>query len=608
LKKASFFLWSFSVLFDGFGTVVAFLFYVLPYLTLKHIIDRFTKDGDAQPFTPAFNTKLHPIFGLVFLIGVLMSILLIWKNRQIEAGFEKVLRWLSRRFHHLIRDCWNFVNEIWSIKLAKWEVALIPVFTLFAIWLRLYKINQKMDYDEAYTYIAFASKSIWTILSDYHLPNNHIFHTLLVHIAIQITGSGQPWSVRIPAYIAGVLIVPTIYLLARQLYNRPIAILATCLVVINPFLIQYSTNARGYSLLALITILTFGLGSYLLHRKNWFAWMLFSVLCALGFFTVPVMLYPYGCLIIWLFFSSLTGDLGPEYASRKVFWIYLFATSVLTGLLTLLFYAPILQQAAGPRLLFANPFVEALPWDQFLIRIRNDLLDTWNNNWFVNLSVWVRAGLGLACLSSIFLHRKISAYKIPTQVVAFAWISLALVAQRPATYPRTWVFLLPLFLMWSAAGLVGIVQRIHLPAAVKIQPAGILSLAAVGGLSLFILYQSVVTPIPLQLDTGDARSTIEHLQSTLQPGDMIVIAFPADAPVQYYAQISGIPQSYFYLPKQGDRSFTRAFLIVSPNYDQTIESVLKARNLDASRFDLADRQTESDFGIYTVYRVYPSVK
>ncbi len=84
---------------------------------------------------------------------------------------------------------------------------LVGVITLLGLILRLLEINKPIAYDEAYTFINFASKPFKYILADYSAPNNHIFHTILVGIAYRLFG-GQPWVVRLPAFLAGTLMAP----------------------------------------------------------------------------------------------------------------------------------------------------------------------------------------------------------------------------------------------------------------------------------------------------------------------------------------------------------------------------------------------------------------
>jgi hypothetical protein len=81
---------------------------------------------------------------------------------------------------------------------------LLGGITLIGLVLRVLVINRPIAYDEAYTFINFASRPFKHILADYSAPNNHILHTILVGIVYRLFGE-EPWVPRLPAFIAGAL-------------------------------------------------------------------------------------------------------------------------------------------------------------------------------------------------------------------------------------------------------------------------------------------------------------------------------------------------------------------------------------------------------------------
>ena len=110
-----------------------------------------------------------------------------------------------------------------------------------------------MSHDEAYTVVAFAVRPWAAVVGDYSLPNNYVFHTILVHLSLRMFGM-QPWAVRLPVLLAGVLMLPAAYGLARRLFSRPAALMSTAVLAVLPRLVLLSTNARGYALVALFTL------------------------------------------------------------------------------------------------------------------------------------------------------------------------------------------------------------------------------------------------------------------------------------------------------------------------------------------------------------------
>ena len=154
------------------------------------------------------------------------------------------------------------------------------------ILLRLNDLNTTLNHDEVYTYQVFASKPYAEILSTYSVPNNHLLHTLLVRLTTQCFGSSE-WSIRLPALLAGLLALPVIYTLGRNLFAAPrIALAATWLLALAPPHIHYSHTARGYSLLFLCSLLSLLWLWRALHGCG--LWLLaFVLVCSLGAYVLP---------------------------------------------------------------------------------------------------------------------------------------------------------------------------------------------------------------------------------------------------------------------------------------------------------------------------------
>jgi len=70
----------------------------------------------------------------------------------------------------------------------------------------------------------------------------------------QLTGTGEV-GLRSLSALAGVVTVPVAYLLGAELRDRRAGLVAAALVAVNPMLLWYSQEARGYALLALLTAL-----------------------------------------------------------------------------------------------------------------------------------------------------------------------------------------------------------------------------------------------------------------------------------------------------------------------------------------------------------------
>ena len=102
------------------------------------------------------------------------------------------------------------------------------------------------SHDEAYSFLKFAQQPFAAILTDYHFPNNHILHTLLMRASFLMFGDNY-LPLRLPALLGTALFLSCIWLLARRHLFSSAWIWITALIAI-PMLIDYSAAARGYSL------------------------------------------------------------------------------------------------------------------------------------------------------------------------------------------------------------------------------------------------------------------------------------------------------------------------------------------------------------------------
>lgn len=118
---------------------------------------------------------------------------------------------------------------------------------------------------------------------DVHVPGYHI----LLHYWLIIFGSygDQIVIARYMSLIFMVALIPSIYILIRQIFNRRIAMFAAILVSISPFLQWYGSEARMYSMLALITVLHQIVFLKLFRKGHAAHWVWFVVTAIIGLYT-----------------------------------------------------------------------------------------------------------------------------------------------------------------------------------------------------------------------------------------------------------------------------------------------------------------------------------
>lgn len=115
----------------------------------------------------------------------------------------------------------------------------------------------------------------------------------------QLTGTGE-YGLRSVSALAGVATVPVAYLLGAELSSRRAGVVAAALVAVNPMLLWYSQEARGYALFALLTALSLLYFVRVLdrgRRRDSIAW---GVASALALATHYFAAFPIAAEALWL--------------------------------------------------------------------------------------------------------------------------------------------------------------------------------------------------------------------------------------------------------------------------------------------------------------------
>jgi uncharacterized membrane protein len=235
--------------------------------------------------------------------------------------------------------------------------------TILGALLRILELQRPMGSDESASWIYYASKPLVIGLTIYGSPNNHPLHTVLMHISGALFGDAE-WALRLPALIAGVLMIPLTYVVGRAIDERG-ALIAAALTATWPALVDYSTDGRGYTLLCCFTLIAAASMGELARSGNTTAALIFALAAALGFFTVPVMLYPFVALTAW--------GMSRSPHRRRI----AIAAGGAIGL-TILFYLPMLI-VSGPHALLANPYVQPLSLGAFIHALPAYAVSVWSS-------------------------------------------------------------------------------------------------------------------------------------------------------------------------------------------------------------------------------------
>lgn len=441
---------------------------------------------------------------------------------------------------------------------------LLSLIVLSGLILRLAEMNKVLTHDEAYTYVAFASKSFLHAITDYSLPNNHIFHTVLVYFSAELGGM-HSWSIRIPALLGGMATIVSVYLLGKALYSPNAGLLAAALTAFFPRLVHYDTIARGYSLLDFFTItsLLFGYQSLRTHKPVY--WLLLSLSISLGFWTIPIMLFPAGAIYLWLLLEGVWVH-RLNYRTNLVYLLWLSGSGVLAVALTGVLYTPVLY-VSGWRNLVGNSFVQPLEksiwWDEFSRQVGR-AWGIWADGLHDILLYALILGFGL----SLLFHHKISRVNIPVQLAFLVWLTFLLWYRRPGGFDRLWTFLLPLLFLWSVAIWTELSRNMMYK-----------NWSLSRGLAWFgtgVLVAFTIFSIPGIPERWNKLSNPEavgiYLAENMRPGEIALIGYDNNATIWFYMNENGLDESYW----RARSDFDGVYVVVSENFGEDIESVLRA--------------------------------
>jgi hypothetical protein len=422
---------------------------------------------------------------------------------------------------------------------------ILGVITLIGFVLRLTDINKYIAYDEAYTFIHFASREFKHILADYSAPNNHIFHTILVGIAYRLFG-GQPWVLRLPAFTAGILMIPAMYITARRFFSSSQALAASGLIAVTHSFINYSVNARGYTMLFLFALLLTNFAGILVMKQSKPALIAFILTTVLGFYTIPIFLYPWAGISLWIAATYLFAKESwqNKYHNLAVF----FGICIISGLFILVLYSPVIIFGSGLASLISNEIVKPLNWSTFLENLDPRLIRAWNK-WMRGVGSTSENLLSDGFLLSLLLYRKVSNQKLPMQVFLALAAAIIVVLQRVTPLPRIWLYLEVFYLMFAMAGLVWLVELLvnrvtSQPCTQKILSAAVL-LVFIGVFTNTLIARQQ-NPVFQDRDLLPEAYAADYLADHLTPEDTIVATGPVDIQTAYYLSLHDIPFERFY--------------------------------------------------------------
>ncbi|MEF9475646.1 MAG: glycosyltransferase family 39 protein [Candidatus Mariimomonas ferrooxydans] len=540
---------------------------VVSYLSfelLKVKFDSYALSGSADKFTIEFFKRiafwLRFIAIVIFLAGGLIYIL----RQQIRQYISNIITSSTSLLNELEQHLKEFI-----VKEDKVHLITLLIIFLAAIAVRLLSLFHPMQTDEAYTFVVYASKPLYVGLTYYSHPNNHLFHTFLVHMSYLLLGN-HPWVIRLPAFFAGILLVPASYLVIRILYNKHAALLTAGIVASSDVLIKYSTHARGYSLISLNFLFILALAAYLMQSKNPAAWLLFAILSALGFYTIPIMLYPFGIVVIWLFLSIVFQKTN---ISRSHLLRDLFFSSIITAILTFMLYVPVFA-VTGLESVIANPYVISESWSDFIAELPPSLLFLWNN-WNRDIPPAINILMVIGFFISLVFHKRLSIHRVPIIMAVGVWCIPVLIVQRLIPYERVWLFLLPIYIGFASSGLSFLLS--YIKSKISLYNTVIFSILVIT-LTVWLGWNSFQSQSRRAYD--DYEQVTIFMKDYLKPGDRVLTEANPHPSMMYYFKRYNVPARHLI----SDLNSSQRILVIIDKQTDILEEFLDKKGVSITNY------------------------
>jgi hypothetical protein len=584
--------WVFDLLLTGSAL---WILSCLPFDVVKQWGNSLARDGNFESLQFEGFQHLRIILIILGIFLLCLAIFIHFQKNRFEYFLQTIKKKTNRFISQYFRHCKIFSASVLHNLPAKDEWPILASIMLLAAGLRICLLFRPLEYDEAYTFNEFARHSFSYIISEYYVVNNHIFHTLLVKFSTLILGD-QPWAIRMPVFIAGLLLVFTGYQITKRLFSVPVARLAAFLIACMPILIDKSASARGYMLISLFFFMSIHLSLYLTQRKNYFAWSLLSLLMALGIFVNPIMLYPFAICSVWLLITGLQGGISEEYKNKWEWLVFLCLFGFFSGILSILFYSHVFRHYGIFTVFNGNQVVDSLTYSQFfqhLPEFFKGLYLEWKTGFSKAYFMLLLLGYLVNFSFRKELKRQAALLLI---VVPFTWFILILV-QRPRVISRIWIWLLPLILIGAAAG------SLHCVKLIKGKIGHFLIMIPLLFYLFLFGYHAInfVYPYPFTRESDIPIVVTECLKPIMTKDDIVVVSMDADARYWYYFNQYDLPEDSIRGIK--NRPFRTAYIIVNSNNYEDLESVLHGFGPDRFFLDLATEKKIFQVGNTILYRI-----
>jgi mannosyltransferase len=385
-------------------------------------------------------------------------------------------------------------------------LALAGIISLAASLALLFLGSKSLWLDEAIS-VAIARSGwsdLWNILA--HGEANMSLYYILLHWWLNF---GQNETIiRGLSVVCAVLTVPVAFVLGSRLFNKKVGLAAALLLAVSPFFIEYSQEARSYSLVLLLSTLSTLLFTVVIVRSSKWLWAGYIVISVLAIYSHVYAVFVLAVQVISLLFlprlSIPWRNLVGSWSAILVLIIPL-TVSILTSSPHNIDWA----QRPGWRDVY--DLFSILTFGKLLTAV---LLVPC----LVAFSQGVRNWIGFRSAVGTWRYWLLLLWLIVPVVLSFAISQI-----KPLFAPQYFIIIIPALALLAAAGIFRL-PRIWISAAL------IVILLVLSGRQVYAWYS-----LYLKEDWRDATS---YILSRVKPNDAIVFYSPdTRIPFDYYRQV-----------------------------------------------------------------------
>ena len=403
----------------------------------------------------------------------------------------------------------------------RYSLLLLGLALLTGCVLRCWNITQSFWWDELWSTLPYAKahsvRHIFTDLGYYF--NNHLLNSLLVRYSIKMFGESE-FTARLPALLLGLLAVPAVFQFGKCFLGSSSAGIAALLLAFSPFHIDHSSEARGYSGLALFSILSslyFLKGVKENESRSWVLYVCFTVLgfCSHVFMAAVTVSQLWAVFLLAGMGRRVQSQVSARALRNSVISL------LCAGIITLFIYSPLLpaflENLGKVRLVSVNrlPFIASLA-GSFLFPGSKGLPGS------------IIYGI-LFCAGMYATLRKDAVLFVYLLVLFVLPLSLYLLINPMFVFERYFIFSLPFALLVIAQGIAASTKRLR-------PLFGIASAAALIVALGYLQYPAITGT--LNHDRQNYREAVRYVEEEVngRAGDLVFSLGYAGEHFRYYAR------------------------------------------------------------------------